>query len=423
MSDIQIFTTNNNTNNSKIDISRLIQGVHYCVELTKSSCDYIRELTVLHNHAKPVFVEYWVEPRHTFTVDKKKDPSFLSSGLTYLFDDDKVPTIFTKITHEDYKYKEFMKDGFYVSFPRKYNHIVFSRDTYFGCQDKVIDPDQLVLYFNWWSERPSKLEDTCVVHLSTEPSKSFNYVSADFQEVIVRDPDSSSNEIKDKVIYKNGIFKNNAFENMLYKKESHIDFVSIIESLNLSTNTTFYLKREIKEQESLKVRVEKDMADITSVAPNANNRFLQRAVFQKMFDETVCKWILQEYSQYVKKNELNQHLGHAIPVEKMQNVFAYMMTAVYSIFPKIIKHYSLDATTNINIVDLAVVNDSFEQRMMPEHGFLTFYIPLLNTETFEFKDGIKYEIEQGSLLLFNSALPYIKMDNKCAVVCWLNISL
>jgi hypothetical protein len=210
---------------------------------------------------------------------------------------------------------------------------------------------------------------------------------------------------------------------MLYKKESNTDFTSIIESLDLSTNTTFYLKREIKEQESLKVRVEKDIADITSASPNVNNRFLQRAVFQNTFDESVCKWILQEYSHHVKKNELNQHLGHAIPVEKMQNVFGFILTAVYSIFPKIIKHYSLDSTTNINIVDMAVVKDSFEQRMMPEHGFLTFYIPLFKTESFEFKDGIKHEIEKGSLLLFNSALPYIKMDNKCAVVCWLNISL
>jgi hypothetical protein len=147
-----------------------------------------------------------------------------------------------------------------------------------------------------------------------------------------------------------------------------------------------------------------------------------------LFSKNVCEWIIFESEEYAKKNGgwmTRRHENYPttdIPIEKIKNIFNFVLFSFSDIFNKIKKSYCFTEEVSFNIKDLFVVkyNEEIQNKLDLHHdgSFLSINILLSDPKDFEgggtyFNDGLTVFLEQGDLLVHSgkvkhSGLPVTK---------------
>ena len=85
------------------------------------------------------------------------------------------------------------------------------------------------------------------------------------------------------------------------------------------------------------------------------NRFIQRFNYNKLFSKNVCDWIIFESEEYAKNNggwTTRRHENYPttdIPVEKIKNIFNFVLFSFTDIFNKIKKSYFFTEEVSFNM--------------------------------------------------------------------------
>jgi len=158
------------------------------------------------------------------------------------------------------------------------------------------------------------------------------------------------------------------------------------------------------------------------------NRFIQRFNYNKLFSKNVCEWIIFESEEYAKNNggwTTRRHENYPttdIPVEKIKNIFNFVLFSFTDIFNKIKKSYCFTEEVLFNIKDLFIVkyDEQMQNKLDLHHdsSFLSINILLSDPKDFEgggtyFNDGLTVFLEQGDVLVHSgkvkhSGLPVTK---------------
>ena len=172
------------------------------------------------------------------------------------------------------------------------------------------------------------------------------------------------------------------------------------------------------------------------------NRFIQRFIYNKIFSKNVCDWIIFESEEYAKNNggwTTRRHENYPttdIPIEKIPDVFSFVLNSFNDIFNKIKKSYCFTEEVLFNIKDLFIVKyDEATQNKLDLHqdgSFLSINILLSDTKDFEgggtyFNDGLTSFLEQGDLLVHSGKVEHsgltITKGTRYIMVSFVNIEV
>jgi hypothetical protein len=184
------------------------------------------------------------------------------------------------------------------------------------------------------------------------------------------------------------IFDFDFYEKMLYNNKFTIpqDVVELLKNeMKSSDNNSFKISyknidNSLIEKSSNITKIIKDINMINNI-DNSNskidtldifyNRFIQRFIYNKIFSKNVCEWIIFESEQYAKNNggwTTRRHENYPttdIPIEKINNIFNFILFSFSDIFNKIKKSYCFTEEVFFNITDLFVVkyNEEIQNKL------------------------------------------------------------
>ena len=368
----------------------------------------------------------------------------LLSCVNY-FNDNEFPLLLTDIDLEEYKFKRFEnKNNIQIIFPKKNKQFTFDGTKYHGVVDIFnkmnYDTDsnpefeRYMLAINLWNKKPLNIdyyENTSNTEFSKE------------DKIVIIE----SNNVNKELYLERNILDFNFYEKMLYNKKKFVIPQEISElvknemTINNDTNdlTNFKITynscdNSITEKKSNMVK----SINVINTIDNSNNkidiqdilynRFIQRFCYNKLFSKNVCEWFIFESEQYAKNNggwTTRRHENYPttdIPVEKIKNIFNFVLFSFSDIFNKIKKSYCFTEEVSFNIKDLFIVkyDEQMQNKLDLHHdgSFLSINILLSDPKDFEgggtyFNDGLTVFLEQGDVLVHSgkvkhSGLPVTK---------------
>ena len=348
----------------------------------------------------------------------------LLSNIIYL-NDNICPTIITNIDLEKYKYKEFdYENDITIIFPKKNKHISFdgsnSHGTYVLFEENRADDPRHLLSINLWNKKPTNVE----YYNSIEKEKLYNKQSS----LINIDIDTNC-DFKKNIMVKD-ILNYNFFENLLYKNiYKHLIFSDVLNKYYIEGVYFLKIEEEKDELNFEKIAKHKLINDIENIKTIdnivSNNRFLQRFIFNNIYSQDTCNWIINESELYAKENggwtknmRSNRHTTD-ISIDKIPSIFKYILGTLPNIISKFHKYYCIPEITEINILELFILKyeEGYQNKfdMYNNGSFLTFNVMLSSSKDYEgggtqFNDGIKICLEQGDLLLHSGYVKHTDLD-------------
>ena len=369
----------------------------------------------------------------------------LLSCVNY-FNDNEFPLLLTEIDLEEYKFKKFEnKSNIQIIFPKKNKQFTFDGTKYHGVvdifnnlnNDTDTEFERYMLAINLWNKKP----------LNIDYYK--NTSSAEFckEDKIVT---IESNNIIKELVLENNVLDFGFYEKMLYNKQKFVIPQEISELVknemtinndNIEFNNFKITYKSgdnsITEKKSNFSNMVKDINVINTIDNSNNkidiqdvlyNRFIQRFNYNKLFSNNVCEWIIFESEEYAKNNggwTTRRHENYPttdIPVEKIKNIFNFVLFSFTDIFNKIKKSYCFTEEVLFNIKDLFIVkyDEQMQNKLEMHHdgSFLSINILLSDPKDFEgggtyFNDGLTVFLEQGDVLVHSgkvkhSGLPVTK---------------
>jgi hypothetical protein len=423
----------------------------------------------------------------------------LMSCVNY-FNDNDFSLLLTEIDLEEYKFKKFdNKNNLKIIFPKKNKQITFDGTKYHGVidifnklNDNDNDVERYMLAINLWNKKPlnseyytplniyngtllsvpqdvkgqplpinqlkgnPSQEDCSIsnVHQCKNSSENENIFSKEDKLVTIE----ANNVIKEIELEKN-ILDFDFYEKMLYDTNNFMISQEIAELVrneidkNEFNNFKISYKKPEKsltEKESKFSSMVKDINIINTFDKNKKeqtdilyNRFIQRFIYNKIFSKNVCEWIIFESENYAKNNEsgwtTRRHENYPttdIPIEKIQNVFTFVLNSFNDIFNKIKKSYCFTDDVLFNINDLFIVKyDEATQNKLDLHqdgSFLSINILLSDPKDFEgggtyFNDGLTSFLEQGDLLVHSGKVEHsgltVTKGTRYIMVAFVNIEV
>lgn len=357
-------------------------------------------------------------------INKSEDYNipFLSC-VTYL-NDCNIPTIITNIDKEKYKYKDFSDDILVAfSLPRKSKQVTFEGGKYYHGAYKITQDqdyqERKILIINLWDKKPLNVPY-------------FNYGDLFYKYAMnikeeLKDIDFDKNKKILKIIENNKIKTQNTkyitddFLNKIIYEGMEIElFENFQNILNDTNNDIFIFKKEIIKNS------QKPSSEYiqTQQIPNEffdidQPKFNQRFIFKNHFTKDICKWIINESEEYASQNNgwmtdrHNKYPTTDLPVEKIPNIFRYILTSFHETISKyIIESYCLQENEIIlEIKDLFIVKyEHDKQNFLEFHtdgSLLTVNILLSEKSEFKgggtlFEDDITYYLNQGDMILHSS---------------------
>jgi hypothetical protein len=395
-----------------------------------------------------IFVEFWFKPyknnNNNFHLDCDEydrvinksdnyDTPFLSC-ITYLNDNDVIPTVITDVDKEMFKYKIFTDvNSLYISLPRKTKHISFNGGKYYHSDSKLCvineDIDRNILAINVWNTKPLNVpyfnyEYFLYKYVMYYKCPIDNFVFNQENILTINNDDNSTVKIKinDKVNDKN-ILSSDFFEELLYSNTSNCyQFQELINIYNRDNLYTTFLFEKEKTENANCDDCDKTI-NINRTKVNVSNipKFNQRSVLKNTYNKDICKWIINESEEYATNNSGWFKKRHAqypttdIPAELIKNVFKFVLISFQeTLIKEIIKCYSIDETIyEFEIIDLFIVKyEKFEQNqtkldLHDDHSCITVNILLNDPDEFKgggtfFEDGITYHLNQGDAIIHSS---------------------
>lgn len=339
------------------------------------------------------------------------------SCITYLSDNDRLPTVISDVNQEMYKFKDFSKtQALCLSLPEKMKQICFNGGEYYhgmsSLHDKVSSNEKRhILVLNFWKIKPLNIPRFDYNFVSytyaiqnKEPVETFIVESLNilhFKEEIITTIHVSDNVLSDVV-----------YTDLLYGEKSNCHvFENVIKSqLDNEQSKTFRFVRNKSNPSS-----DKKMIDVQNIP-----KFRQRVVLKNSFSKDVCKWIINEAEEYATKNSgwtTDRHNSYPttdLPVELMHSVFKFALISLQDTFAKeISKYYSIclcKKKYEFEINDIFIVKyekKGDHQTRLEGHidgSCLTLSILLSDDADFKgggtsFEDGITYHLNQGDALI------------------------
>jgi hypothetical protein len=142
-----------------------------------------------------------------------------------------------------------------------------------------------------------------------------------------------------------------------------------------------------------------------------SNRFAYIGTYSKIYDQSVCNWIL---SKVEKQNSANY-----INLKDIPDIFSYITFTLSSmIFPKVVEFYNFHLGVNLNILHIMVVNNCYIKEIKKD-SLLNIIIPLSeNNNMIEFDELVNYSVTQGDLVYFTSNKKFLyneknKNETRC----------
>jgi hypothetical protein len=316
--------------------------------------------------------------------------------ITYL-NDSPVISYFTNMTAEDYMFKNINdSNAIKISFSKENKHI--SIDNYrfiYGIveemKDKVIEDYQLIVNI-FDGDKP----DFPLFKFDDKESNIYNK----HNDLINIKPNNKTN------IDISG--NESVFEEILYKKNSN-------ELLEL-----------IKTTDLVKINYVKSCSVITNnLYSKEEKRFLQRFIDSKIYNESVCKWIIDECEKYASKNNWQEsshdnYVGRELNIANIESILSYVLKSSTSIIDKIINYYCLDKDHIYNITNVFIVKyeSSVDKciELTKDDGFFVVNISLEDTSEktgLYFDDEITVKLNQGDMIVYsgNSLKKELKINN------------
>jgi hypothetical protein len=390
------------------------------------------------------FIEFWYKKQVTFDNDpaykinnfhvdcdesevtnNNKYYKPLLSCVTY-FNTNCFPTLITKISIDDYKFKNFdNKKQIQLVFPEEKKQISFDGTNFHGVTTITSDTnicDRFMLAINLWDRTT-----TNVPFYKNDLEQKYNKNDVIF---------TIENTTNPKIIKNNTpIFDFDFYEKMLYSEKNSFKLPEqIIKEidLNLSRNYIFsdcdeidFHEKSIEIKDLLKIKNDIDKINTMPTLKDSNdmfyNRFLQRFIYSSIFSKNACEWLISESELYASKNNgwsTHRHKEYPttdLPVEKISSIFNFCLSSMNDILDKIKKSYCLPEYIYFNINDMFIVKyDSESQNKLEEHhdgSFFSVNILLSDPNNFEgggtsFKDGINVFLNQGDVLVHSGKISH-----------------
>ena len=382
----------------------------------------------------------------------------LMSCVSY-FNDNDFPLLITEIDLEEYKFKKFEnKNNIQIICPKTNKQITFDGTKYHGVVDifntlNETDNDtnfeRYMLAINLWNKKPLNIE------YYENSSETENTFSKEDKIVTIE----KNNVIKELSLeLDKNILNFDFYEKMLYDTKNFTipqeisDLVKYEMDKNQLSNFKITYKtpeKSLTEKENIFYKMVQDINIINTFDKNKPeqtdilyNRFIQRFIYNKIFSKNVCDWIIFESEKYAKNNggwTTRRHENYPttdIPIEKIPDVFSFVLNSFNDIFNKIKKSYCFTEEVLFNIKDLFIVKyDEATQNKLDLHqdgSFLSVNILLSDTKDFEgggtyFNDGLTSFLEQGDLLVHSGKVEHsgltVTKGTRYIMVAFVNIEV
>lgn len=379
-------------------------------------------LTNLKQKKEDVYVEFYIKSENEDKfihflqydeIEKKNNKKYIYpffSCLTYL-NDNFSQILFTDISNDDYKYKNFSNQTKIVlSLPIKGKHIVFDGEKYvsFLPSSCNLEESNFILIVNIWETKPNIPYYKKIINNDNILINEYNKKIPLFLKL-----NQSINELS-------GIdISNEDFFEMIFYNQSYDDIKNVLVFKNDETNDKnknifiYNLKKIISEKELIFNEVNDIKNKMYEIQ---NNRFLKEFSFKSNFGEQLNMWIINESENFVKKNNgwcvKNSILF--LPLKNITTVFRFFSFTLQNIFDNIYTNYKLDKECKLNISEITIqkyVNIySFTNEVIINNiDFIKFYI-LLNSDfkggNILFSDGSSYQLKKDEVFVHCNQMNY-----------------
>ena len=231
-----------------------------------------------------------------------------------------------------------------------------------------------VLIINSFKEPPHYAHQ-----LKTYSAKTSELADISLSEIIYTNP----------CIMEDDLLTYDFFNDLLYKKQ-----IVLKQTMTcVSQNEPFVqiIKPEIKV-----IKQVCDVAMLISETTLIDNRFLQRFT-KNIYSYITCKWMIDEYIKY------NNHTN-SLMMEKMPQVFSYVLFSFKEIIDFFIKSYCIDDDIQIKITPGIINKYKSSQDIIAStnNNSITCVLSLSSNTSIDFKDGLKCVLEQGGLLIYKN---------------------
>ena len=391
------------------------------------------------------YIEYWIKNKNNYInqlhidcdEELREQNIFeypILSCVTYLNNSD-CPFVLTDINLDKYKYKDFNNsEKINIFFPKTYSHVAFNSINYHGAIDifstnttnNNTNNRALIAINIWKKKQPNKL--LCIDHNLDNKCNKDDSSIVRFEENLNIDNYNLSEKVLNFDFYETLLYNTNNIQNVI--PEFIKDYLK--NKLNESVNTIILYnpekvkeinfienKTSLKSIEYSKIQIyEIEKMDISNIA---YNRFLQRFIYEKIYQSNICNWIINESENYALNNggwntkRHNKYPTTDLPVDKIPSIFNFIMSTFEHIFNKISKSYCISSNTKYDINDMFIVKyEKDKQTSLELHhdvSFLSVNLLLSNTCDFEgggtfFSDGIISYLEQGDMIVHSGKIKH-----------------
>lgn len=303
--------------------------------------------------------------------------------------------IITNVDDNAYKYKLFRNEtSIHLLNPCKAHQIDFNGNYFYGkikVKTENSDIPNYALIINVFNEMPNYI-NSLKIHstLVNETHKLY---------------ESSMSNNTEAIIIENNFVSYDFFDNLLYNKNIPSVYLDILTTYN--DPHIQIIKSMIKKEPASSCK--NDILMIIDPSNNIGcNRFLQRFT-KNIYSPITCKWIIDEYSK------CNSHTN-SISIEKMPNIFSYVVFSFKEIIDFFIKSYCVDSDINISITSGEIIKYK-SCDMVDLGGFgVSCLLLLSNKASIVFNDGLNYELTQGDVLLYKKQEFGLKCLDECCYI-------
>lgn len=404
------------------------------------------------------YIEYWIKNKNDYINQLHIDCDEelrgqnifeypILSCITYL-NDSEYPFVLTDINLDKYKYKDFNNsEKLNIFFPKTYSHVAFNPVNYHGAIDIFSNQstdtnenntinnenntinnvnNRALLAINIWRKQPNKL--VCIEHnLDNKCNKNDSSIVS-FEEILTNDNYNLSEKLLNFNFYETLLYKTNNIQNVI--PQFIKDYLK--NKLNESINSfIIYNPKKVKEIDLIEDKTsnksiehaknqiyEIEKMDTSNII---YNRFLQRFIYEKIYQPNICNWIINESENYALNNggwttkRHNKYPTTDLPLKEIPNIFSFIMSTFEHIFSKINNSYCISSKTKYNILDLFIVKyEKDKQNSLELHhdgSFLTVNLLLSSTNDFQgggtfFSDGIISYLEQGDMMVHSGKIKH-----------------
>lgn len=350
----------------------------------------------------------------------------LYSTITYLTKSS-YAFVLTDISYESYKYKKYNNKEYEYTrnlefmFPKKMKHIKYDSSKMHGFYNvELTDNKGYILIVDVYKKD---------INIERVIYNKNNY--------IINKDDNKY------IISRSGILSSKLYEDLfILKNNNALKLISMIENENLKNNVK--IVDQYSEYDKSKSIIKNDsyfMKDISTLNQyNTDNRFIQRHIYKTVYNELLCKWIINSCELYAKTkgwndDDINEEFKiNCININNLPAVFDFFINTFALLFNNIKESYNIPENININIDKCYICK--YDEKQINKIDFhndkslITCNIALNNKNEYKgggtyFSDGTTVMLNTGDMLVHSgkidhTGLPVVK-GTRYILVIFMNI--